>query len=197
MISIGTVAVAFVSLLSGLVARRMSISRQSHGRLAWLALMFCVACGPVAFALTLPLVAHRVAQNDRLAGQRFRSLKAAVEHSLTQDRGPARICDGQFLMQHYSGPSFSNEDWERITGNYVKQDGYMFMVYCREKGGYTINALPARGKADGTRRFCIDESGRIGCGMEWNRSRRMLVYPAANSFMLLRFHSHSIRDESS
>ena len=174
-IVIATLAVALVSLVAGLVARRMSISRQNQRRLAWLALICCVASGPVAFALTPALVARRVAHNDRLAAHRFTSLKAAVEHTLTQDRVSARICDGRFLMQHYSGPSFSNEDWERITGNYVKQDGYIFMVYCREKSGYTINALPARGKADGTHRFCTDESGRIGCGMEWNRSRNACI----------------------
>ena len=74
----------------------------------------------------------------------------------------------------------------------------MFMVYCREKGGYTINALPARGKADGTRRFCIDESGRIGCGMEWNRSRKCLytlqqIASCFFVFILIRYEMNQAR----
>lgn len=82
-----------------------------------------------------------------------------------------RVCDGSILKRHYSGPQFSEEDWRRITGNYVKQDGYFFMLYCRERGGYTIDASPVRNKGDGTRHFCTDESGRLGCGMEFNGSR--------------------------
>ena len=176
-IGIATLAVAFVTLLAGLVGRRMAVSIKNHERLAWIGLMCCVACGPVALALTPPWVAHRIVHNERLAAQRFTSLKAAVERTFTQDAGPARICDGRILMRHYSGPPFSDEDWQRITGNYVKQHGYVFMVYCSEKGGYgyTIDAWPARGKADGTRRFCTDESGRIGCAMEWNRSRKACI----------------------
>jgi hypothetical protein len=170
-IGIATVAVGLVSFLAGLVARRISIFRKNNGRLAWLALMCCVASGPLAFALTSPWVAHRVAENDRVAAQRFTSLKAAVERTVPPDGDPADICQGRIVMQRYSGPPFSNEDWERITGNYVKQNGYLFMIYCHERGGYTIDALPARGKADGTRHFCTDESRRSGCGMKWNGSR--------------------------
>src|ERR1700730_5077771 len=77
----------------------------------------------------------------------------------------------QFSNGNYSGPHFGDEDWQRITGNYVSQDGYFFMVYCREKAGDTIDADPVRDGVDGSRRFCMDESGRLGCAMEWNGSR--------------------------
>ena len=63
-----------------------------------------------------------------------------------------------------------------MTGNYVEQDGYFFMIYCRDGTGYVIDAMPARdGQDGGTRRFCADESGKIGCGMTWNRSRHACV----------------------
>src|SRR5581483_11887136 len=92
-IDLETIAVAFVSFLAGLVAQRMSIfSKKNSRRLAWLTLMCCVASGPFAFALTSPWVAHRVAHNDRVAAQRFASLKAAVER--TWNGGdPARVCE--------------------------------------------------------------------------------------------------------
>src|SRR5262245_66018974 len=137
--------------------------------------MCSVAFGPVARALTPTVVEHRVARNDRAAAERFELLKISVERTIAEVGGPGRTCDGPTLRRHYSGPPFSDEDWRRITGNYVKQDGYVFMVYCREKGGYTIDAQPARGKADGTRRFCTDESGKIGCGMKWNLSRNACI----------------------
>jgi hypothetical protein len=45
------------------------------------------------------------------------------------------------------------------------------MVYCREKGGYMIDAHPISERGYGTRHFCTDESGRLGCRVEWNGSR--------------------------
>jgi hypothetical protein len=170
-IGVATLATVLVSLVAGLVGRRLSVSRKNHRRTVWLAFVCCVAFGPVALALTPPLVAHRVARNDRLAAERFASLKSAVERTIAEAGDPKRICDGQILRRYYSGPPFSEEDWPRITGNYVHQDGYDFMIYCHEKSGYTIDANPFRGKGYGTRRFCTDESGKIGCGTEWNRSR--------------------------
>lgn len=130
-----------------------------------------MAFGPVALALTSPLVAYRVRVNDQVAALRFESLKDAVEQTASGPKHQVGVCDGSTLKRHYSGPPFSEKDWQRITGNYVKQDGYFFMVYCREQGGYTIDAMPARNKGDGTRHFCIDESSRLGCGMKFNSSR--------------------------
>lgn len=168
-IAAATIAAFVVSLVAGLLGLNLSASRKTLRRSVWLAFGSCVAFGPIALALTPPLVRHRVATNDRIAAERVDSLKSAVEETIAEGGGdPARVCDGQNLKRHYSGPAFSDEDWERITGNYVKQDGYVFMVYCGEKEGYKIDAWPARGKADGTRRFCTDKSGKIGCGMEWN-----------------------------
>jgi hypothetical protein len=171
-IGVAELAALLVSLLAGLVGRKLSVSSKNHRRAVWLAFVCCVVFGPVGLALTPPIVAHRVARNDRAAAERFESLKRVVERTAIEAGDPEGICDGQTLRRHYSGPPFSDEDWERITGNYVKQDGYVFMVYCHEKGGYRIDAWPARGKADGTRRFCTDESGQIGCRMEWDHACR-------------------------
>jgi hypothetical protein len=160
-----TVLLAFVAAVAG---RRISSATAIHPRAVWPALVACVAFGPVALAVTPSLVAHRIALNDRLAAERFASLKNAVQKTAS---APRRICDGSALKLHYSGPRFSDEDWDQITGNYVKQDGYFFMLYCREKNGYTIDAMPSRNKGDGTRHFCTDESGRLGCDMHFNGSR--------------------------
>jgi hypothetical protein len=142
-----------------------------HRQAATLVFAGCVAFGPVALALTPPLVAHRIAVNDKLAAERFALLEKAVQQTASDRRNDGSVCDGSALGRNYSGPLFSAEDWHRITGNYVKQDGYVFMVYCREQGGYTIDAMPSRDKGDGTRHFCTDESGAIGCSMTFNRSR--------------------------
>jgi hypothetical protein len=168
-----TLAAAVVSLIAGLAARKVSAPNEK--RAIWIALVSCFALGPIALALAPPLAAYRVKRNGRIAEERFESLKNAVEQTIATRGDLEHSCDGPALKQHYSGPAFSDDNWHRITGNYVRQDGYVFMIYCHEKNGYTIDAWPARGKVDGLRRFCTDESGRVSCGMEWNRSRHACV----------------------
>jgi hypothetical protein len=174
-IIVGTLAAVFVTLPSVWVGRKLAWLSNHHRRSVWLAFVSTVAFGPVALALTPPIVAHRVARNDRAAEERFERLKSAVEQTIAESGETESICDGQALRRHYSGPPFSDEDWQRIAGNAVKQDGYFFMVYCHErdrgKAAYTITAHPVRAKVDGTRSFCTDESRKISSGMEWNRLR--------------------------
>jgi hypothetical protein len=170
-IIVATLAAMAVSFVAALAVRKVSLSDEKRRRAVGLVLICCVAFGPVALALTPKLVAYRVARNDRVAAERFASLKNAVERTVAEDGNPGRICDGQALRQHYSGPPFSEDDWRFIAGNYVTQQGYSFMIFCHEKAGYTIHGIPWEGKGDGTRQFCTDESGKVGCGMEWNRSR--------------------------
>jgi hypothetical protein len=172
---VATLAVGLVSLVTSLVGRKVSVSNEKGRGVVRFALLCCVAVGPATLALTPPLVAHRLARNDRIAARRFGSLKSAVEQTMAEGAGPERICDGQVLKQHYSGPPFSEQDWRFIAGNYVTQDGYVFGIYCHEKGGYTIDAWPVSERVDGTRRFCTDESRVLSCAMEWNRSRYACV----------------------
>jgi hypothetical protein len=139
---VGTLAASLVSLVAGVAATKIPASNGNHRHVLWLALVCCVAFGPVALALTPPLVAHRVARHDRLAGERFDSLRNAVEQAVAEAGDTRRSCDGQALKRHYSGPPFSERDWQLITENYVKQDGYYFMVQCREQGGYMIHGIP-------------------------------------------------------
>lgn len=164
-IVVATLAAALVSLLVGLATRWISVSHPGLRLALWIAAGICVAFGPIALALTPPLVAQRVARNDRLAEQRFLSLNRAVQQTVAEPGGQARLCDGHSLKSHYSGPPFSDRDWQYIAGNYVREDGYVFgiNIYCSDPNRYSIDVRPSRGKADGTRQFCTDPEGRAGC----------------------------------
>ena len=164
---------AVVAIVGAWIGARLPVPDRKLRRAAWFALVGIAASGSVCLALTPPLVARRVARNERLAEKRLTSLQRAVQHTLAAT--PDHVCAGPLLARNYFGPPFSNVDWRRMTGNYVKQDGYFFMIYCRDGTGYVIDAMPARDGQDGTRRFCADESGKIGCGMKWNRSRHACV----------------------
>jgi hypothetical protein len=160
-------AFIFLALIVGLALRRVTVSNEGLRLAVWIMLASCVAYGPILLALTPSLVAKRVVRNDRLAAERFEALRVAAERTNAEPGGVARICDGKTLKQHYSGPPFSDTDWKYIAGNFVTEDGYDFGVeiYCPEPGLYMIEAMPVREKGDGTRRFCADVSGGIGCGM--------------------------------
>lgn len=160
------IPVSICASLVSLVLRDVSVSNVKVRRIIWAAFICCLSFGPVSLGLTPLLVASRVARNDRVAEERFVSLKRAVELTMTEADGPARICNGQALKQHYSGPPFSENDWRYVAGNAVKEDGYTFYVNCHEKYGYSIDAQPAREKGDGTRHFCIGKGNRADCVSE-------------------------------
>jgi hypothetical protein len=172
-IALVTLAAIPVALVAALAGQKLRVLNENRRRATWIGLAVCVAFGPVALALTPGIVASRTARNDRLAAEMVKALKSAVQLTIAEAGGPERICDGRALKRHYSGPPFSDSDWGFITrksdwdlGNHVKQDGYVFTVYCQEQGGYRISAVPARAKWDGTLRFCADESGKAGCVVE-------------------------------
>ncbi len=148
---------------------------QGRARIVWISLVGSAALGPALLAATGPVVAYRLARNDRLARERFLQLKEAVEMARA-DSGSASFCDGQVLRKHYAGPVFNDDAWLYIAGNFVKQDGYEFGINCnRWQAAYTIDVMPARGTGDGTLRFCTDESGVVGCGSEYAERRNRCV----------------------
>ncbi|MBC7926697.1 MAG: hypothetical protein H7039_13665 [Bryobacteraceae bacterium] len=166
---------AVVATVSALVGSRLPAQGERLRTAAWFVLVAIAAFGPVCLALTPHLVVRRVARNERLAEERFKSLQRAVQKTVDANSDPALLCAGPILAGNYFGPPFSNVDWQQITGSYVKQDGYLFMIYCREGTGYTIDSMPDRAGEDGNRAFCAEESGKFGCSMERNRSRHACV----------------------
>ena len=164
---VATLAVALVCLVTGLIGRGLSASNLLRQPVAWALLAGCAAFGPTALAARPGLIAWRVAHNNALAAQRFASLQTAVERA-RKKHGSASICDGQSLKENYSGPPFSDRSWRYIAGNYVKEDGYLFGIWinCSQPDRYIIDAGPQTEKADGTRKFCADQSGKVGCGLD-------------------------------
>lgn len=168
---IATLAAAITAFLATLGARKIVVSKATSRRAAWIALICCVAFGPVTLAVTRPFFSRQVARNERIAAQRFESLKTAVEQTSAESPDPEHPCDATALKPHYSGPPFREEDWNSMAPYYakfryavLKQDGYAFSIFCQAQGEYRIDASPLRYKADGTRRFCADRSGETSCG---------------------------------
>jgi hypothetical protein len=73
-----------VSLFSALIVCKLTVLTFSARRFLWIAFGLSLVAGPATLAITPPAVAHRVAHNDRLAGQRFGALKRAVVAAATQ-----------------------------------------------------------------------------------------------------------------
>ena len=165
-IMIGTAAVFIASLFAAQIGRAISSTAWNRRGILWATLLGCAAFGPVMMAVTPPLVARRIARNDRLAMERLAAMKKAIESARAGTDGARQGCDVHALSSRYSGPTFSESDWLRVLGdNAVKEDGYVFMMKCLGNGTYKINAIPGRIKGDGTRRLCADDSGKITIGM--------------------------------
>ena len=162
-------AVAVVCLITGLIGRALAPLASTRRRAVWLAFVACVAYGPAALALRPELIALRVAHNESLAASRFSALKAAAEKTEIEQNGAARFCEGQSLKKNYLGPPISDANWRHIAGNYIKEDGYLIGIFvdCARPGRYAIDLRPQRARADGIRKFCTDQSGMVGCGVEW------------------------------
>lgn len=95
-IAVNTIIALIVSLMAGFAARKISISTYTNRTALWIALVGVVAFGPVLLLLTPPLVARRMTCDDRLATERFESLKSAIEltrisHRLSKGRGKPEI----------------------------------------------------------------------------------------------------------
>jgi hypothetical protein len=174
-IALETLATLVVAVLTFLLFGKRAAWMERQTRSLWLTLVFCAAVGPLALAVTPPILGYRISSNDRDAALRFESLKQAVEQTLSDGGSRLSICDGKNLQKRYVGPPFRDEAWTYITGNAVKQSGYVFTVHCMEMDGYVIDAQPSRSDLDGTRHFCTDESHAVGCMAEWNRSRYQCV----------------------
>jgi hypothetical protein len=171
-IVIATLAVLVLALVAGLTGRAFSVTNPIARPVLWIALMGCIAFGPVLMAVTPPLVARRIARNDRLATERLAAMKKAIDSARAEADGARQGCDVHALSHRYSGPTFSESDWLRVLGdNAVKEDGYVFLIKCLGNGTYKINAIPDRVQGDGTRNLCADDSGKITIGMVYDEQQ--------------------------
>jgi hypothetical protein len=161
-----TLLVAVATMLTAFLGSRIPATAKPLKIAASALLVLPAVFWLAALAATPSLAQRRIVRNQHFAEQRLFSLFHAAEATIVTPSTSARLCDGSVLRRNYTGRPFSDNDWTRITGNYVLQDRYMFMVYCQEKEGFTIHASPKEFGQDGNRSFCTDQSGQLGCGME-------------------------------
>lgn len=169
---VATIAVAVVSILAGLAGQVASRLLAKRKLAVWIVFAGCVAFGPATLAVGPIIIGKRVAHNDKMAAERFASLKLAVEKTNRTPGGCRDVSDGQVLKRNYSGPPFSDGSWRYIAGNAVIEDGYYFSIQidCSQTTQYVIDAQPVRPKTDGSRRFCTDQTGNVGCGVDVSNS---------------------------
>jgi hypothetical protein len=163
---LATLLVAVATTLSAFLGSRIPATAKPPKIAAWALVVLPAVFWLAALAATPSLAQRRIVRNQHFAEQRLFSLFNAAEATMVTPSTSARLCDGSVLRRNYTGRPFSDNDWTRITGNYVLQDRYMFMFYCQEKERFTIHAMPKEFWQDGNRYLCIDQSGQLGCGME-------------------------------
>jgi hypothetical protein len=156
----GVLGVAVITLLSllaallmSLVTRRAVVAPGARRFAVWALMGCCVAFGPITMALTPGVVAARFERNERAASDRVQALKTAVGESMRENSDPAVYCNPSVIRGLYRGPGISVGSWADLTHRYVQEDGYALMVYCPDKGGFRVDALPQRPDVDGRTKF--------------------------------------------
>lgn len=96
----------------------------------------------------------------------------------------SRYLQRQRSTSRYSGPRFSDTDWNHMAGKdgvqprgTAQEDGYNYIVACYDKGRYTIYAGPLLPKGNGTLSLCADQSGQPTCGIGTDLYGRRVCKP--------------------
>ena len=149
-----------VTLLSCLCVAFLIHRFGNPGRWLAMAVLCLLAIGGVGLIASEPYIVHQqLAHNDALAGRRAQALYQAAKACLNSNED----CTGENIKAHYQGPAFRDPQWARITGVFVKDQGYFFIVHCDKfsSGGILIQALPATPGETGTRSMRIDTWGNL------------------------------------
>jgi len=89
-----TLAAVVVSAVLILAMRTVTIENEAVRRLLWLALVGFFAFGLVALALTPAIVSSRTSRIERIAAERVKALKTAVQQSMAENGDPRSYCNG-------------------------------------------------------------------------------------------------------
>jgi hypothetical protein len=167
---VAAAVILVASLAASALALLIPALNKKQLRAAWISLLCVASVSPVALALRPSIVARRVARNESLTFKRVSALKDSIDRVQAEGNQPSRACDGNVLKQHYTGPPFTHQDWQYVTGNFVTEDGYAIgiTINCAQPRKYIVTAMPKRGISDGTHGFCADRSFTRNCAPQYD-----------------------------
>ena len=150
---------AFVLAIAGRLATRGRPESWMPYRFASLVLVSITSIGLVAVAGNGIFVKHKIERDQPIAEKRTRALYRAAAQAIADGD---EVQNAYGVRSHYSGPAFSNAQWDTV--NYLEANGYQYRLYVIPPvHSIVIYALPIDYLSRPKAAFCLDDSGMIRC----------------------------------
>jgi hypothetical protein len=111
------------------------------------------------------LVTHKIHTDRMVAEERVRSLYEAAARTVADYGDVSSAQDGIKVEGHYRGPAFNDSEWQGLTRNLMRRNGYVYQIYLAQPpaGGVLVYALPIEYEDRVKVGLCLDGSGRLRC----------------------------------
>lgn len=143
MLAVESVGALLVGALGSLAGYRLGRAR-SVGlvRGAKAALVAVAAIGSAAIALNGPLVASKIHQDRLIAARRVQALYEAASRAIAEcgSETYSAMCadDSDRVRSHYRGPAFRDEEWEGMTRNFLRENGYVYQIHVAQPPAHGV-----------------------------------------------------------
>jgi hypothetical protein len=120
-----------------------------------------------------PLVNHMIRRDRVRAEERVQALYQAAARAVAECGAVDCAIDSARLRSHYRGPSFSDEQWQGMTRDLLRGDGYQYQIYLSQPParGVVVSALPTEYYERVREGLCLDDSGRMQCPLAFSGER--------------------------
>jgi len=169
-LTLESIGALLVGALGSLVGYRLGRAR-SDGlkRGAAAALVALAAIGSGAIAGNRLLVTSKIHQDRLIAARRVQALYEAASRAVADCRNVtySAMCadDSDRVRSHYRGPAFSDQEWEGMTRNLLRENGYIYQIHVARPPahGVVVYGFPTRYPNRAKEGICLDDSARMQC----------------------------------
>jgi hypothetical protein len=127
-----------------------------------------------AIAANGPLVSAKIHYNRPIAEQRIKALYQAAALATKESGEEASAQDSTEVRKFYRGPRFSKSEWEGLTRNLMRENGFVYQIHIETppSHGILVYALPIEYEDRVGPGFCLDDTGRMQCPLNVMRGQR-------------------------
>lgn len=138
--------------------------------------IFCSA----AITANGPLVNQKIRYNRPIAEQRVKALYQAATLAIKESGEEASAQDGTKVRQYYRGPRFNDGEWEGMTRNLMRENGFVYQIHIQPPPaqGVLVYALPIEYEERVGPGFCFDDTAQVQCPLDVMRGQRCVPCPS-------------------
>ncbi len=132
--------------------------------------------GATAIAGNGALINQKIRYNRPIAEQRVKALYQAAMSAIRESGQHASAQDGTEVRKFYWGPRFDDGEWEAMTRNLMRENGFVYQIHIEPPPaqGILVYALPIEYQERVGPGLCLDQTGRLQCPLEVMRGQRCI-----------------------